>query len=453
MPKAGRLADVCAGHGCFPPTTVASGSGDVSINGKPAARLGDSVVLHACPCPKMPHGIHGRGISAGSSNVSINGKAAARVGDAIGCGGSVAAGSPNVFIGETPYQSPVKACGESAVNNKFPLLSLYPMLMTPVQRFSDVLFTDKATTVAQRKARYAARQKLAAATKDIPELQAASERLGFNNDNILRAEAAQYVYDVDNSRRVGTELGPPPVGLELLDTRDIPGMEDAVVMDSDTGFGASLFKSDISGETMLTYRGTNNAHTGKQDWATNAKQGVGMETEQYNQAMDLADAAKYSLGTDVSMVGHSLGGGLASGAVGVTGNKGYTFNSAGLHESTVARRDGLSLEEISKRIETRAVDGEVLTLLQQNRKPLVAGLLSGIGSAILGPVAGIVVGLVASAALLTKGGLPEAAGNMQRLESIKGGSPISRHGMDQVIEGIELQKLQDIKTLSTFTGL
>ena len=113
MPKAARLGDSCAGHGCFPATPIVAGSGDVSVNGMPAARQGDTVLLHACPCPHMPHGIHGRSISAGSSNVSINGKPASRVGDAIGCGGSVAAGSGDVFIGDTPYKSPTHKCGEN----------------------------------------------------------------------------------------------------------------------------------------------------------------------------------------------------------------------------------------------------------------------------------------------------------------------------------------------------
>ena len=127
MPAAGRLGDTGAGHGCFPPTPIIAGSGDVSINGKPAARKGDAVLLHACPCPYKPHGIHGRSISAGSSNVSINGKPAARVGDAIGCGGSVSSGSGDVFIGDTPYKSVAQKCGEGAVANKSPFLKITPL--------------------------------------------------------------------------------------------------------------------------------------------------------------------------------------------------------------------------------------------------------------------------------------------------------------------------------------
>ena len=36
---------------------------------------------------------------SGSPDVFINGRAAGRVGDSVSCGGSVAEGSPNVFIG------------------------------------------------------------------------------------------------------------------------------------------------------------------------------------------------------------------------------------------------------------------------------------------------------------------------------------------------------------------
>ncbi|WP_423754269.1 PAAR domain-containing protein [Acidaminococcus massiliensis] len=38
-------------------------------------------------------------INSGSNSVLINGKGAGRVGDSVSCGGSVAQGSPDVFIG------------------------------------------------------------------------------------------------------------------------------------------------------------------------------------------------------------------------------------------------------------------------------------------------------------------------------------------------------------------
>ncbi|MBN0986927.1 type VI secretion system PAAR protein [Amphritea pacifica] len=95
MPKAARLGDIGSGHGCFPATPIVSGSGDVLIEGVPAARVGDALAPHGCrKCPP-----HGRAVAAGSSTVMINGKPAARVGDSISCGGSVASGSGSVSIG------------------------------------------------------------------------------------------------------------------------------------------------------------------------------------------------------------------------------------------------------------------------------------------------------------------------------------------------------------------
>ncbi|MBQ0756425.1 MAG: type VI secretion system PAAR protein [Amphritea sp.] len=95
MPKAARLGDIGSGHGCFPPSPIVVGSGDVLIDGIPAVRVGDALAPHGCSkCPP-----HGRAIAAGSSSVMINGRPAARVGDSISCGGSVAAGSGTISIG------------------------------------------------------------------------------------------------------------------------------------------------------------------------------------------------------------------------------------------------------------------------------------------------------------------------------------------------------------------
>ena len=95
---AGRLGDIGSNHGAWHPSPITSGSGDVFINGKPAARVGDSLAPHTKP--KNPP--HGRSIAAGASQVFINGKPAARVGDAISCGGTISSGSGNVFIGDSP---------------------------------------------------------------------------------------------------------------------------------------------------------------------------------------------------------------------------------------------------------------------------------------------------------------------------------------------------------------
>ena len=67
-------------------------------------------------------------------------------------------------------------------------------------------------------------------------------------------------------------------------------------------------------------------------------------------------------------------------------NKGYTFNSSGLHPKTSAREQGLPLEEVSKLIVSQAVDGDVLTMAQSLP---VKGILTGAAGYLGGPVAGL----------------------------------------------------------------
>ena len=297
----------------------------------------------------------------------------------------------------------------------------------------------------KRKENYQQRKQIAAKAGNTPEQQAAAARLLDNNDNILRAESAAYVYQVDEFNRGHIDKLPEaPTGLNLIDPKEVPGLEGATFTDEETGFGAVLFESEINDEVMLTYRGTNNEVTGVQDWKTNIAQGVGRETTQYNQAMYLAIEAKRYLGTEFVTVGHSLGGGLASAGTAVIGVKGYTYNAAGLHPKTAARKGGMSNEAAAKLIQTRAVKGDVLTGVQRYGNKALSGLSAG-GGALAGGLVGAGLGYLASKALPE---LPEATGEMKSLPSVNGGSPVARHGMDQVIDGIEAQKKEDIKILS-----
>ena len=95
MPAAARLGDRgiphCSGY------TIANGSDDVNINGRPVARVGDSSTPHLRPGRPCPG--HTASISRGSSTVNVNGRAIARIGDPLAGCTSIAQGSPNVFAG------------------------------------------------------------------------------------------------------------------------------------------------------------------------------------------------------------------------------------------------------------------------------------------------------------------------------------------------------------------
>lgn len=117
MPGAARKGDLSTGHnGGELPSTLLQGSPNVMTNMKPAGRVDDEYEPHPEPHPDNTDGHfndHGRRISVGSSVVSINGKPAARIGDDIACGDAVGEGSPNVVIGDAPF--PIYAVVEPGV--------------------------------------------------------------------------------------------------------------------------------------------------------------------------------------------------------------------------------------------------------------------------------------------------------------------------------------------------
>lgn len=99
MPNAARLGDICTGHECWPSRPNVEGSPNVFVNGIPLHRQDDGWIVHCCTHPGVPHGCHGSVLASGSSTVYANGKQAGRIGDPVACGGTVATGSENVFIG------------------------------------------------------------------------------------------------------------------------------------------------------------------------------------------------------------------------------------------------------------------------------------------------------------------------------------------------------------------
>lgn len=95
MSNATRLGDLDTGHDACSPTVLITASSNVFINGKGAGRVGDSYAAHGC----IIHPSHSGVVASGSRSVFINGQPAARIGDPVSCGGTVAEGSPNVYIG------------------------------------------------------------------------------------------------------------------------------------------------------------------------------------------------------------------------------------------------------------------------------------------------------------------------------------------------------------------
>lgn len=98
MPVASVLGDVSTGHGCYPSRPNSEASPNVTFGGKPAHRQGDAWQTHCCV--DDPHPCHGGAAQGHSATVTINGKGAARIGDSISCGDTIQGpGVPSITIG------------------------------------------------------------------------------------------------------------------------------------------------------------------------------------------------------------------------------------------------------------------------------------------------------------------------------------------------------------------
>lgn len=131
----------------------------------------------------------------------------------------------------------------------------------------------------------------------------------------------------------------------------------------------SGFKAGIYTDTerhALAFAGTD--VTSMSDWVTNLRQGAGLATEQYREAVTLAQDAREAFGDTLILTGHSLGGGLASAAAAAIKTTAVVFNPAGVNANTYKRegvtpRDAKAAAEAGQ-VRNYVVAGEILNAVQ-----------------------------------------------------------------------------------------
>lgn len=242
------------------------------------------------------------------------------------------------------------------------------------------------------------------------KLQAAANRFEKNNSVVEQAKLAQNVYNpkLDTPQGWNNVSGDPAkLAQYKLKSGDfsIPG----------TNFRAQVYEpdKDVFGsdfKPQVVFQGTDKYKLS--DWKNNLMQGMNKDSAYYSRAVSIGKALAKS-GADVDIVGHSLGGGMASAASRTSGLAATTFNSAGLNPLTVARYGGTP---VASDIQAYRVEGEVLTAAQEKSHGL----------------------------------MPTAVGEPHILPG-QGGS-IAKHGMDKVIDGIEQQKTEDQTTILKAIG-
>ena len=214
------------------------------------------------------------------------------------------------------------------------------------------------------------------------------------------AQAAKLAYSDSRDNQFGEweEVGFNDKG---LDTEGL-GLHKSLFENSDEGYHAKLFHNEAKDSYMVAYRGTDEWV----DWKHNGLQVIGQPSEQYESAMKLAnraDRAARSTDSELTFVGHSLGGGLASAASAVTRRGAVTFNAAGLNPATIERYTGSPDMPPAAQIQAYFVKGELLSALQD-------------------PFHGV--------------GVKGAAGNRKALDDSEFRDPYSRHGMETVTDAM-----------------
>lgn len=147
-------------------------------------------------------------------------------------------------------------------------------------------------------------------------------------------------------------------------------------------------------------RGTEVSETN--DVMADIKQGIGLSNAQYDKAYKLAQELDKNSNinkNNMTITGHSLGGGLAATAGSITGYPTYTFNAAGVHSKTL-NKYGIT-DNNTKHVQAYNTKNDPLNWAQDNN----GNVMAGVGA--FSPVAGIWG--------YTSGALPKAVGTRTRV--------------------------------------
>jgi hypothetical protein len=175
----------------------------------------------------------------------------------------------------------------------------------------------------------------------------------------------------------------PPAGWEVAGADDLArlGLDPTDLEEPGSSFRARVYV-DAQGDYVVAFRGTQTA----EDWRTNALQALGFDSPHFDKALLIGERLR-TAGEDVTLTGHSLGGGLASAAAVASGHDAYTFNASGLHENTLsaARTNGAQAPEV----EAYYLDGDPLSAAQDGGDRVIG---AGLGGLIGGGFGGALMG-------------------------------------------------------------
>lgn len=257
-----------------------------------------------------------------------------------------------------------------------------------------------------------------------PEHVVEAVRLRQDMDEVEHARLAKHVYLKHDPDAPADLLTAPPGFLDATDDElDQLGLKAVDLAPKGSAFRAAVYRKDPAvwdGDAVPAFRVVFRGSTlALEDWQNNFAQNADEASSYYERAVTMGNSiAKSGSRGNVHIVGHSLGGGLASAAQGGSGSTTTTFNAAGLHPRTVARYSQVADRRQAEphQIVAYQVEGEVLTATQE----------SGVASLFANPAVG--------RRAIVPPARPEVSAD-------------DRHAMDEVIDAIEARKTRDEATL------
>ncbi len=186
------------------------------------------------------------------------------------------------------------------------------------------------------------------------------------------------------SADVYNDVASPPPGFRVASEADLRELNITTDMLERPGssFRARVYATGEGADTryVVAFRGSSSG----EDWRNNFQQGFGLGSESYAKALLIGERLSRS-DANVSITGHSLGGGLASAAGVASGRDTITFNAAGLHDSTIGRAREIAgaAGQAEPSVTAYRVPGEILTFVQEGGDRGLAALLLGVPGALL----------------------------------------------------------------------
>ena len=165
------------------------------------------------------------------------------------------------------------------------------------------------------------------------------------------------------------DAGDLPPGMTRIDPDNLPqalrdqGITREMLIDEDIGYDAAIYQN-ADGSYVVAFRGTDGddpAQARTDHFNANLPQNLGWESPQYNRAVELVERMKAAAPEgELSITGHSLGGGLASVAALANEVPATVYDPAGIHPNTLERY-GADPALAERYITAYQVDGEILS--------------------------------------------------------------------------------------------